>query len=317
MTLPRDDRNKFARLSMHEVQAICLALCPIGEMVPNFADKLAAQGLRAFIPFFRFPEIFASDQQQVDVHRRCVVEEAKTRLSRPWPFRIGLRNESFYKSEFLAQLAEIRDKENGVPLKEVSSRYPGQIWRLELDPCQRAMALARVQEPSSYLTAELAARSETNTIRQREVALVAAHAPRRDAYVPEEIYADCLRGDEFNLGLHLDESRSSGNWPVFTKRTTATWDICIVLENVEGFFASGVLELLIELRHRDLCGPRRNDDQGLCMIVDYQRLLPGFLQAYRSFANADELRLDIRAHACLCSLLLPAMERAIQGVLEP
>jgi hypothetical protein len=141
----------YPKLSIQEADAICREFVPIGDEIFRYMDALKSGGFSAFVPNYEFGRSFCRSREDLKVHDRCLVEKAKNLLGRPWP--LGVVNSEdllLYESPYLKRLSDARDSENGVPLSELGSRYPGEIWRLEIDPCERRKAYASVREREPY-----------------------------------------------------------------------------------------------------------------------------------------------------------------------
>src|SRR5579871_2215027 len=111
------------KLSFTQANAICREFLPIGDQVFDTMKRLREADFKAFLPRHRFIESFAATPKEVDIHRKCVVENAKERLAQPWPMRIYDQDfEQLYFSPFLQELRKERDQINGVPMEQLRTR---------------------------------------------------------------------------------------------------------------------------------------------------------------------------------------------------
>lgn len=141
-------------LSVERVNTICAQLLPIADRIIDYMDQLEDAGFGAFVPYRDFVSSFGTSQEDQELHRLCLIEGAKNRLARPMPLAmIRAYGKHFYFSPLVRELLDERDQQNGVPEEELSSRYPGEIWRGEVDPCERRKVLKRATERESYESA--------------------------------------------------------------------------------------------------------------------------------------------------------------------
>jgi hypothetical protein len=115
------------KLSFDRASAICRELIPIADHGFDYLNRLCKAGFAAFMPRNEFIESFAGSPEELEIHRRCVVETAKERLGQPITIRkTEDERKQLYFSLFLQRLREERDKENGVPERELSGES---AWR--------------------------------------------------------------------------------------------------------------------------------------------------------------------------------------------
>src|SRR4051794_28630076 len=123
-------------LSFTQANAVCRELVPVGEPIFRYMDELQESGFSAFVPYHRFVESFCCERER-EKHRLCLIEQAKSTLGQPWPWRFNEEDWlKVYLSEYLRQLEEEQTKLNGVSTDELSSKYPpGEaFWRMQIDP---------------------------------------------------------------------------------------------------------------------------------------------------------------------------------------
>jgi hypothetical protein len=242
MPKPRDFRPT---LSFEEANAICREFVPIGDEVFRYMAQLEEAGFKAFLPRHEFIESFAETPEEREIHRRCVVETAKERLGRPSRMRIYDEDlQHLYFSPHLQQLRDERDRANGVPVNQLSSRYPGgeSAWRTEVDPCQRRLVQASVNQKDAYearwtamLEAERRALEDEVARRATGLGKIPHTFDNKGRYV---FFAAVMEHDAAPLGFHYDKPKSRPNYPIFSKAITDDWHLCWVIEEARSFFHS-------------------------------------------------------------------------------
>src|SRR5262249_50164414 len=113
---------------------------------------LSEAGFHAFLPRHYYIESFAESLEELEVHRRCVIEEAKNCLGWPDPFRLSNdEQKQVYRSIYLQKLQAKLDEDNGVARPDLEKRYPLKeaAWRIQYDPCLRRRVLAENNDAKS------------------------------------------------------------------------------------------------------------------------------------------------------------------------
>lgn len=315
-------RAAVRALTAGEADAVCRELVPIGDHVFDLKDQLQQAGFAAFIPANRLEESYCHSDD-VDAHRRYTLEHAKDLLGRPFQFRATPEERSrFYRSPYIQKLLAERDQENGVPESELSVRYPGEIWRLEIDSCRKAIMRATIQEPDLFKQRSQEAQREQREIIAREASRydsnMAQESSFQDVAARYELFWEIMSQEAVRLGFEYDRAKSKSGYPVFSKHGGGDWDLCWAIEDAVAFFPGpkeGSLELSLELRPRGLTGRLSNAGPGQFLIFAYQRIVPGFLAAYRQFHSFSELALCIHARLTLYSLIAPTLEAGVKKVL--
>ena len=323
MVKPREPRLK---LSFGQATAICRELLPIGERVFHYMAQLREAGFQAFLPRHEYIESFAETPEELDLHRRCVVEDAQERLGRPTPLRMS--DEEFkqiYTSPFLQRLRAERDHANGVPVDQLRSRYPGgeSAWRREIDPCQRRLNWTNVNRKDALEERFTAMLEAERQALEDEVACHATGLGR----VPHTFdnkgrytfFAAVMERDAAPLGFRYDTAKSRTNYPIFSKAITDDWHLCWVIEEAREFFHSpfeGRFQPFLELRSRLLGGRLTNVESGEFLHIPHASVVPGFFNGYWKFFDLDGLETSIRAHLYLYGLMAPIIEGCIPKVLR-
>jgi hypothetical protein len=315
------------KFSVQEVIAICDGLLELGDESFRYADQLQSANFRAFIPRWKFAESFCTTPQEHALHRRCVVEIAKNIVGRPWPPQhtrwTAAERALLYASPLIAQLANERDKENGVPTHKLSSRYPrGEArWRHEFDPCLRRQWMAVAREPSVYKERWNTVLDEEARALEREVAQHATGISRVHAFDKDgrfALFAAIMERDATPLGFCYDKGKSRQNYPVFSKSVSKDWDVSWAIEEPDLFCLGpfqGHLTPYLEVRARTSKGRIDNLKFGESMQIRYATIVPGFYGAYRVFHTLDQLETLIKAHLCFYYLMAPTIEGALKRVL--
>jgi hypothetical protein len=323
MAQTRDSRPK---LSFEDANAICREFVPIGDQVFDYMARLREAGFEAFIPRQCFIESFAANPEELDIHRRCVVETAKERLGRPSRMRIyddDLKH--VYTSPFLQRLREERDRTNDVPVHQLSTRYPGgeSAWRHHVDPCQRRLVRDRIDNRETHEARFATMLEEERRALEDETARHATGLGKlphtfdnKGRYV---FFAAVMERDAAPLGFRFDKAKSRPNYPIFSKAITDDWHLCWVIEEARAYFHTpleGRYEPCLELRSRALRGTLAKVESGEFLLIQYAAIVPGFFNGYWKFFSLDELETAIRAHLHLYSLMAPIIEGGIKKVLE-
>lgn len=253
------------------------------------------------------------------------METAKERLGRPSRMRIYDEDlKHLYFSPFLQRLREERDKANGVPVDQLSSRYPGgeAAWRSEVDPCERRLVQARNHHKDAHEARWTAMLEAERRALEDEVARHASGLGKiphtfdnKGRYI---FFAAVMERDAASLGFQYDKANSRPNYPVFSKPMSDNWDLCWLIEEARAFFHSpleGRFEPCLELRSRQLRGTLANVESGEFLLIRYAGIVPGFPNGYRKFFDLDELETATKAHLHLYSLMAPVIENGSRKVL--
>jgi hypothetical protein len=320
MPQPRDPRLK---LSFEQANAICREFLPVGDEVFSYTAQLRKAGFEAFLPRHEFIESFAETSEELEIHRRCVVETAKEKLGQPTPIAIYDKNlKQLYFSPFLQQLRDQRDEANGCPFRELSSRFKGgeSVWRREIDPCQRRLVQDRMNQRAAHevrFTTMIEAERRALEDEAKRCATGFGKSPHTfDSKGRYAFFAAVMERNAASLGFHYDKSQSRSNYPVFSKAITDDWHLCWAIEEPQFFFFSpfeGRFEPSLELRSRELA--KNKPESGELLIIRYRAAVPGYFSGYLEFFDLDQLERDIIAHLYLYSLMAPIVEHGIKKVM--
>jgi hypothetical protein len=321
----QDSNGSRLKLSFAQANALCLELVPIGDEAYHYATQLENAGFNASMPRRKFIESFAETAEELELHRRCVVENAKERLGQPTPIRIFDEDfKQLYFSPFLQQLREQRDRDNGCPVAELHNRYKGaESWRREIDPCQRRLVQDGEKHRESH-KARFAAMLEAESSALKDEAEhfstgLGKNFSVFDSKGRSAFYRDIMERGAATLGFHYDREKSRPNYPIFSKQMTDNWHLCWALENARSFFpnpSEGRFDVSLELRSKQLTGRLDKVDSGELLVLRYAAILPNFLGAYARFVDLDQLERIIHAHLYLYRLMAPALENGIKNALS-
>jgi hypothetical protein len=145
--------DSYERMSFDRALLISQRLEPIGENVFRYAEDLRAAGFGAFLPYEQFVTSFAGTADEVELHRRILVEQAKVMLTTRWPLiLVEGQCKTGFRSPLIDDLTAKRDAENGVPERELEQRYgPAEAYlRRDIDPCRRRLAQQQVSDRTIY-----------------------------------------------------------------------------------------------------------------------------------------------------------------------
>jgi hypothetical protein len=319
-------RENPLKLSFPQANAICREFLPIGDRVFDNMTRLQEAGFSAFLPRHHFIESFAANAEELEIHRRCVMENAKERLARPWPIRIYEEDfKQLYFSPFLQHLREELDKANGVPVNQLSTRYPGgeSAWRREIDPCQRRLVQNSINDRELH-EARFAGMVEDERRALEDEAERHASGLGKLPHTFDNkgryaFFAAVMERDAACLGFHYDKAKSRPDYPIFSKAITEDWHLCWVIEEARAFFCSpfeGRFAPYLELRGESLRGTLAKAESGEFLHFRYATAVSGFFNGYWKFFSLNDLERAIRAHLYLYSLLAPIIEGGIAKVLK-
>jgi hypothetical protein len=315
------DRER-PKLSFEQANAVCGAFLPLGDALFAIMAKLRAAGFKAWVPYYEFMESLAENAEERSIRQQCIVEVAKNRLGQPWPYRLDAEQRSqVFFSPYIKRLREERDALNGVPEKDLSSKYPGEIWRGAVDPCERRNVYLRVKRKEDYQGRWAAMLDEQRHRLEEEVTVHATDLNRAHTFDKDgryALFAAVMVRDAGPLGFHYDNAKSRTNYPVFSKPIGAAWDLCWSIEDGQDFFWSpfeGLFVPRLTIRSRKLRGSLSRAELGEFLEIRYQHIVPGFGNAYWKFFGLDELETMIKAHLCFYSLKAPIIEPRLQRVL--
>lgn len=310
-------------ITAREGDLLCRMWIPIGEGVFELAAELERRGYAAFLPALRFEEQFCENAAEQNLWRRCIVGRAMQRLGRPGPLNEDFGEPtSFYHSPLLAELERARDVRNGVPVNQVLKEYPGEIWRLQAEPCAHRQYQASVQK-QPWFDEQAKAMSEQKTARLSSELRARGVSPeviQKLSAVDEQARYQCFLHVSTevlgSLGFKPDERRSRQFHPVLSKELTKEWDICWTPgdhQRFAGILDKGYFAPTMQLRHRSFVARTNNDpkQQGKFLFIPYQGLIPGFSRAYWEFNSFALLEHCIRAHLEIYRIIGPRIENSV------
>jgi hypothetical protein len=307
-----------AILTFDQANTICRNFLPIGEALFDYMDALRGAGFSAFAPLQEFTQSYCGFQSEIETHKRYLIESAKYLLGHPFPFPISdVEEQQLYRSPLLEELSRERDEGNGVPLSQLTDRYPDEIWRLEVDPCQRRSARASVEDSLAYQARWRSAQEEQRRMFRTDIARHASSVEEVGLSDKQRRYAffsNIMNQNALPLGFELDSKRSRTTYPVFSKQVGANWDLCWTIEEPKAFYLNaneGRFTPYLQVRSRNLVGRIDSGETGEFLLIRHSRIVPGFFGAYGKFSDLGGLETMIKAHLFLYGLMAPTIERAL------
>lgn len=283
--------------------------------------ELRELGFEAFVPFNEFYESFAENQEELELHRKCVIEAAKNRLGRPWPLRAGTTR---YVSPFIEKLCEQRDRENGVPVEQLSVRFPGKesLWRYEVEPVGRRRVQTEVNTPELYGARWDNVQAVGKYQLEQEAAQHSTELSKRFSMFDKrgryDFVTAVMERDATSYGFFRDKSKSTPDNPVYSKELNFGWDLCLVIEDPKLFYwgpLEGCFDTRLVLCNRRLVRKLSKAKPDQYLYIRISNVVPGFAGGYRNFGNLSELETSIKAHLSLFGLMESRIERAVDLVL--
>ena len=307
-----DKRRANSKLSFKRASLVCREFIPIGDALVSHINSLISADYSAFLPHYQFEQSFCTTEEDINIHIKCLIEEAKLTLGRPWPLSLRVSFEDrqhIFTSIFIEELCKERDIINRVPVSQLALVYPGELWRTEIDPCKYKMAYARIRNKKDFDEQWAAVRDEQRRRFENEVARHSTGLARgyefgekSDRY---QFFKTVMDRNASLLGFEYDKRKSGAYRAIFTKQIGDTWDLCLVIEELRQFCfssAEGHFELSLEIRDRHLNGSVENAESGTFLIIRFQNIIPGFLRSYWKFYSFDELETIVKAHLYLYSI---------------
>jgi hypothetical protein len=231
-----------------------------------------------------------------------------------------------WPSSYLQKLRSERDKANGVPVHQLSSRYADgeAAVRHHFDPCQRGLVSdsvynreAHEQRFTAMLDEERQALEEESACRASGLGRLPHTFDNKGRY---RFFAAVMEREAAALGFHYDKPKSRPNYPVFSKPMSDEWDLCWAIEEARAFFHSpfeGHFSPYLEIRGRTFRGSVAKGKSGEFLHIRYASVVPGFSNGYWTFFDLDQLETAIMAHLHLYSLMASVIEGGIKTVLAP
>jgi hypothetical protein len=311
--------RSLTKLSFKQASSACRGLIPIGEALFDHVDSLENASYSAFLPHYTFEQSFCAGGDDFEIHKRCLIEQAKLTLGRPWPLSLRIRREDkqyLFTSPFIEELCKKRDIANGVPVGQLALSYPGEIWRTEIDPCRYRMQQARMKKRGDFEEQWRIVCEERKRRLDEEVTIHSAKFEHYESGLQARhmLFKEVMETNLTTLGFEYDEVKSWTFSNVFTKRVSEDFDLCFVIEDMGQFWFNqmeGNFNLNLEVRNRQLIGSIEDAEPGTYLIIRFQQIIPGFIGAYRKFFNLHQLEVIIKAHVFLYGLVRRVIEDAL------
>lgn len=249
-------------------------------------------------------------------------------MMRPWPLSLNISSENkYYQSNFLEALAVERDRRNGVPFRDLAERFPGEIWRQDIDPCEARASQMSVHNSQAHDEAWKQAMSARDRLKLDEASRSGIRCNTEvtsTSFNRVRVFEDVVSENTAGFGFSLDLKRSRQNQPVFSKSLADEWDLCLSVENLSGFLGTfrregqefGCVDVVTSIRHSKLTGSIRNANPRKLLILRLQEATPYFSVAYREFFDASSLGLSIRANLALLRTVSKILDEEVAAVLH-
>lgn len=301
-----------------QIERFYQSIAHCGDPGLRLPQRLTEAGFAAFAPRDAFIASFCNNDEEREIHQHYTTQVAKMRLSRQQPTQ-WWDHRTHYRSQLIEDLKRRRDAANGCDGNEVRTRFPGEPWRRELDPCHANMMAARSKDGATY-------GPRWKSVLDDEARLLASESSRHATGLSRDFAFDAdgrhaflqraLERDTHPLGFALDRTKSTLGFSVFSKSILPDLDLCWTLEDVEGLvsgYAEGRYRPSLELRRSKVRG-RLNKaakiDPVNLLVIDFVAAIPNLGAAYWLFRNLDQLETSVRAHLCLYGFLAPLIEDA-------
>ena len=314
--------SKKATLSLTQANAICEKLVPLVDKSYEKYDALCAHGFRAFTAYTDYIESFGNPEE-IALHRRIVIEGAKTNIASPSPFIPNVGESKYrYESALLNELRRALWLRKGVSSEhELIAKYPNDYWKWSGDPCQERKLLAewkeRCQPTEGFLRIQEAKRNfiedEAEQKRSGDSKLFHFSHEGRIAF-----YNYCFEKYSADLGFHFDEKRSKAHYPIYIKPVAPGWSLAFYVESWKELIylpLKGELQIRLILLADTAGGNIDRLSQGKLMEIHYHQIVYGFSESYWYFFSLDEMEVIIMAYLYLYEICSSDIEIAITSVL--
>jgi len=313
-----------AKLTSEQAIALCRAFATLPNLASNIEDRLGSINFSAWRPYCKFLESFGTEEE-VRIHRTCVIEEARTRLSTPYPWHLtDTERAQIYQSPFLDGLRVERDRANGVPEKDLSKRYDWggeRAWRREIDPCKRKQVYASVNHPDDYGAIWHEMLDEQRRWFESEVVVHATQISRRHTFDNAgriALFKEAMAQYAGPLDFILDKRWSRPTCPVFSKKISANWNLALILDQphmltLTPFEGHATLILILVRSDVKKLGKSQVGDG---IAIRYSLVILWFGNAYWQFYCQDELETIVKAYVCLYGMVAPVIEAACASILD-
>ena len=319
----REETRDKPRFSSEQADRLCRTLLPLADSAPEVTKRIQDIGFTAWLPHHMFIESFGTPED-VDCHRRCIIEFARERLGRPFPPFFATDLSHHYFSPYLQELRRKRDVFNGVEANKLSTRYPQSeaAWRRPEDPCERKKIFAHVNDREAYDVAWKVMERDTQRILEAEVerystALVADRP--FDHQSRFELFKAVMERDAADLGFQYDKAMSRTRDPVFSKELDKDWSLCWSIGNLALFLGliRGRYTPDLHIRRRQFRGNLAEAKSGEVLFIPYRLLVPCVGSAYGSFRTLGELEVMIKANLSLYRIVAPTLDALLtKGLAE-
>ncbi len=335
-----------AVLSPKQRETVGRRLMILADQRPSIQAALKSAGFAAFEPRQAYDRDYAAtflhSQEERQIQERYETEILKGKLS------LGT-----HKSPFVEELHLERIRMNGCSDRELSLRYPKQLWRRFADPLRRnfykelhnirdkpfgkvleANRAAMLEEEAEAFrkevpqhASELAKRrtytSDTSNqsyfyVQEQTGEVVGATRDKNQVPARAALHVDAMEEYAGASGFAYDEKLTTKDYAIFSKQMAERVLLTFAIEEVRPFLlGAGDIRFLLQIRSPRHKGELSEERRRQCPEVPYTFLVPGVITAYWKFENLEELETITKAHMALYSLIAPTLEPAIKAALGP
>lgn len=306
----------------------------LGENYGLIGTKLEEFGFVAFKANINAIEEFANNTEELELHRKIVIERAKESFSNPffggYQFPELMNFKSPYKSQFLETLVSEINLDSTSNVHAEYESQSEQIRSLEIDPCLRNYEKLSFPEKEKR---SLNKQEEFHKLRQIEIQRFlqppyAMARPLSDAVVSEIAY-DTFEKNITNYGFERNLKLSTKKIIFFTKPLIGDWMLNFTMlsnhwgfdyfrfemRNGEKVILPKYIHFLLDLRLKSQKGFAANKLTNL--PIKFTLFSPLGETAYSAYTDIDEMIVGIMGYTQVYGLLMEQLEFGlIDGIKE-
>lgn len=303
--------NRDTVLTFSEQVSLLSTLTPVAENCDTYTARLIQSGFDGFACWQQFSSSFC-EPEEISLHKKCMAEIAKRRMSRP----DGIAPYLFEQSG---------GHKSGVLDGEQGAKNHRNLVEKQSDPCDRRLRQIQKTSPSEYDERRQALWRAFEAKREAEISIHAPEISKTHRFTSSEcteFLLECLFDTLGPLGFEHDLLRSKKFFPVFSKPMHGLWDLSWSLKsdrNVRLLPAYGdkqvepriELDLTVALRSatsRGFVSVPIGFKHLDIMLIRYGAVVPGFDWAYSHFRHLAELKTIVVARVFLYSIIAPFIE---------
>lgn len=315
-------------LSLGECAHVLSKLVSLAENYYRFGTELEKQDVIAFQANLAAIESFASNAEELNLHRMIQMERSKEKIGNPFSGPLLHQEFAAYKSPYcsplLAKLNQEIDPE-GRLCDQIETSGLDEWWRLEIDPCYRAEYKLSYERKTA-----LRYQTEDEFRRLRQVEILRMLPPPHKHLQLQATAANSYAYDFFEsqitgYGFERNEKLSTkGKVIFFTKPIGNQWVLNLTLLNDKWGFDTYSWDTVGGVRrlrpktfdiHLDL---RPSKKRG---FTDYLPIQIGYISPlgpfeYSAYLDMDELAVAIVGYAKFYGLIRDQLEDSVSEALK-